>query len=451
MVPLSLFLACWGSFLFVSHRIFFGSIKMAESCGFCEDVVNDLEGLWCDRCDKWYHPSCQSVKKRAYKFFAESEQPWLCSPCLKVFKGYLVKATKVDSLEQEVAGLRQRLALLLAKEKSKDQSGVSGNVVDGGEPSLIKMVPQPPTTEAVTLTVPAPAPRTISGSHRPVSASQPIGALRVVKESTFRSKLASGIESRIQGIRREVDGEGGNNVGLGSDRDSGWQVARSKGGSNRKDRPRVLVDIPMDNRFGVLEEGREGKGGDRKARQEASILSSPELVVIGDSQVRHLGGNLGRKSRVACFPGAGVVSREGKVGLEQLLPEIPFDSSSSVVINIGGNDIGRVGSEEIFRAYERVLRDVDRRACNVLVVGILPRPSRAAYWSSVAIGLNVRISALCDRLGLRFVDVWDSFQGRGDLYAVDGVHLNFKGYRAFGRVVDGELDRVDVLMRQGNF
>jgi len=201
----------------------------------------------------------------------------------------------------------------------------------------------------------------------------------------------------------------------------------------------------------VLEEV-SSKGGDRPSvGKEAPLTSSPELVVFGDSQVRHLGSNLRRKSRIACFPGAGVVSREGRVGLEQEMSKISFDSSSSVVINIGGNDIGRVGSEDVYRSYERLLRDADHRASNVLVVGILPRPSRAAYWSSVAIGLNVRISALCDRLGLRFVDVWDSFQGRGDLYALDGVHLNFKGYRVFGRVVDGEMDRIEVLLRQGNF
>ena len=411
---------------------------MAEKCGSCEDVVTNLGGLCCDRCDKWFHPTCQAVKKTSYRFFASSSQPWLCSPCLQSFKGDFVKAAKVDLLEREITGLRQRLAKCLIKEKAESQRKDEACVERADTP--LEGVSRLPATGASSSLAPAPVVTTMSYA---AVASAPRS------RSRSKSSLSLGIESRIQGIRREVDREVGNNVGLGSDRESGWQVARSKGGSNRKDRSRVLVDIPMDNRFRVLEEGREG--GNREARQEASILSSPELVVIGDSQVRHLGGNLGRKSRVACFPGAGVVSREGKVGLEQSLPKIPFDSSSSVVINIGGNDIERVGSEEIYKAYERVLRDVDRRASNVLVVGILPRPSRAAYWSSVAIGLNVRISALCYRLGLRFVDVWDSFQGRGDLYAFDGVHLNFKGYRVFGRVVDGELNTIEVLMRQGNF
>ena len=59
----------------------------------------------------------------------------------------------------------------------------------------------------------------------------------------------------------------------------------------------------------------------------------------------------------------------------------------------------------------------------------------------------------CDRLGLRFVDVWDQFQGREGLYAnaMDRIHLNFKGYKVFGQVVDRELERKDVLLRQGNF
>ena len=409
---------------------------MAEKCGSCEDVVTDLGGLCCDRCDKWFHPTCQAVKKTSYRFFASSSQPWLCSPCLQAFKGDFVKAAKVDLLEQEITGLRQRLAGFLLKEKAESQKKDEACVDRADTP--IEGVSRLPATGASCSLAPAPVVRAISYA---AVASAPRSGSPVVKS---KSSLAMGIEGRIKGIRREVDREGGSN------RELGWQVARSKARTVRKDRPRVLVDIPVDNRFRVLEED-SSRDGDSVVRSELPLPSSPELVVIGDSQVRHIGSNLRRKSRVACFPGAGVVSREGKVGLEQSLPEIPFDSSSSVAINIGGNDIGRVGSEGIYRAYERVLRDADRRASNVLVIGILPRPSRAAYWSSVAIGLNVRLSALCDRLGLRFVDVWDSFQGRGDLYAFDGVHLNFKGYRVFGRVVDEELDRIEVLMRQGNF
>ena len=412
---------------------------MAEKCGSCEDVVTNLGGLCCDRCDKWFHPTCQAVKKTAYRFFASSSQPWLCSPCLQVFKGDFVKAAKVDLLEREIAGLRQRLAKCLLKEKAESQKKDEACVDRADTP--LEGVSRLPATEASSSLAPAPVVRAISYAAV-VSAPRSSSAVPVVES---QSSLAIGIESRIQGIRREVDREGG------SIRESGWQEVRSKGRVNRKDRPRVLVDIPIDNRFDVLEDV-SGKGGDRTSvGKEAPSTSSPELVVFGDSQVRHLGSNLRRKSRIACFPGAGVISREGRVGLEQEMSKIPFDSCSSVVINIGGNDIGRVGLEDIYRSYERLLRDADHRASNVLVVGILPRPSRAAYWSSVAIGLNVRISALCDRLGLRFVDVWDSFQGRGDHYALDGVHLNFKGYRVFGRVVDGEMDRIEVLLRQGNF
>ena len=255
-------------------------------CGVCEDEVGSREmGLQCDRCDAWFHATCQSVKKTHYRLLKSSPQPWLCTPCLKVFRGELVKAAKVDCLEREVEGLRQRLAAVLARGGTKVQAKV-GAAADAEVASCHKVV-NSVTGATASQAVPTPAVRRVSESVSrtavaPFPKSTVPSSLPPALSSRSRSKssLSIGIESRIQGIRREVDREVGNNVGIGSDRESGWQVARSKGGSNRKDRARVLVDIPMDNRFRVLEKGKEGGNGE--ARQEASILSSPELVVIGD-------------------------------------------------------------------------------------------------------------------------------------------------------------------------
>ena len=52
-------------------------------------------------------------------------------------------------------------------------------------------------------------------------------------------------------------------------------------------------------------------------------------------------------------------------------------------------------------------------------------------WLSRAIGVNERVRVLCREVGVSFVDEWDRFFGRGELYVRDGVYLSRKGVDVF--------------------
>ena len=184
---------------------------------------------------------------------------------------------------------------------------------------------------------------------------------------------------------------------------------------------------------------RERKDRDRKER-------SQEVLVLGDSRIRYLDRTFceaDRRNRMTCcLPGAGVqdvVERFRRVvkgtGKEAL-----------VVVHVGVNDVGRVGSEELLGRYKELLREIreSRRRC--IVSGVLPRQKVGGQWLSHALGLNDRLRKLCEESGVGFLDEWDRFYGRHELYAMDGVHFSRKGVQELSEC----LERAVRLYSQGN-
>jgi lysophospholipase L1-like esterase len=124
---------------------------------------------------------------------------------------------------------------------------------------------------------------------------------------------------------------------------------------------------------------------------------------------------------------------------------------SHMILHVGGNDVMRVGSEKIVADYERLLVRAGEVNDSLVVTGIVPRYSQDSEWSSRAIGINVRIESLCNRLGIQFIDLWDGFYGNRSLYAKDGTHFSCKGVATLGRDIDDRLYKLDRLEREGNF
>ena len=150
---------------------------------------------------------------------------------------------------------------------------------------------------------------------------------------------------------------------------------------------------------------------------------SSDIIVVGDSQVRHLGTNFAGlsssfrrkpKSTVFCYPGARVshVGRQIGEGLgSDVMPQVKLDKACDVVIHVGGNDVIYVGSEEQVAQYRELLvgaRDVSRK---VFITSILPRRPRGCRgeWLSRAIGINARLESMCLKLGVGYIYIWDRF------------------------------------------
>ncbi|KAK3869134.1 hypothetical protein Pcinc_025539 [Petrolisthes cinctipes] len=113
---------------------------------------------------------------------------------------------------------------------------------------------------------------------------------------------------------------------------------------------------------------------------------------------------------------------------------------------VSGNDLflrnGETGNTEEIILDAMYMVDELKRFNRTAVIGILPRLGVGSHALSKAIGVNERLEDMCTPLGVRFVDPYNVFYGRADLYLPNGVHLNKRGKEVFGDMVNQVVYRV---------
>ena len=170
-------------------------------------------------------------------------------------------------------------------------------------------------------------------------------------------------------------------------------------------------------------EQKEEKNSECDARTMMEDVGG-EIMVIGDSLVRYLDKTCAKdkanRLRV-CFAGVGDVS-------ERLSRTVRgSDRNATVIVHVGSNDVVKQRSEELMKKYEILIRTLKESGRRGVVSAILPRVGVSSDWLSRAIGINTRVEGLCRENGMHFIDNWEVFYGRRDLFQRDGVHLNICG------------------------
>ena len=267
------------------------------------------------------------------------------------------------------------------------------------------------------------------------------------------SGLVSELRSELQLVRRELSSVVAENLkmkeviekiqsgGVHSCVGAGeWKVVQSKGHSMKLSRKASSGDrVPCRNSFSVLEdECGTGKTDDvcQSSGKSFKIVGgkSQPLVLVGDSLCRHVSKKVRHRVRGNYFfPGAGIK----KVG-ESV--ERWIDGNDVVCLVAGGNDIQDGRSEELIRLYRQALERVRKKGAIAVMCGILPRLGHGSEWSSRAIGINARMEAFCRENSIVFIEAWDSFYGRRQLFARDGVHLSGAGNSVLAGLIDRAVE-----------
>ena len=88
-----------------------------------------------------------------------------------------------------------------------------------------------------------------------------------------------------------------------------------------------------------------------------------------------------------------------------------------------------------------MLGAIKSKVNRAIVVGLLPRKyaSREQYGRAQAI--NGRLSNLCRTYSLRYLDLWNLFFGRDDLFWKDGIHFSGRGGNLFAEQMAVKLFR----------
>ena len=221
--------------------------------------------------------------------------------------------------------------------------------------------------------------------------------------------------------------------------DKGWRVAGGKRACLPRSQP-PKDQVECRNSFHALSELKEDEKEVEEVRKVvADSLPRGNILIVGDSQVRYLdrafcARDRKRRTRV-CFPGAGV----GHVS-ERIEACMANEGIKPIVcLSAGGNDVGKVRSEELLRRFKEVLGKVRDRGGIPLVCGILPRRKVGCEWLCRAIAMNCRLAEHCKANGWTFVDNWDRFFGNDHLYQRDGVHLSHRGFQLLADVLEREV------------
>lgn len=184
--------------------------------------------------------------------------------------------------------------------------------------------------------------------------------------------------------------------------------------------------------------GKEWKTAQKKKGGAPTEKKKNGTVIIGDSRIKYLDSALsGRDVWTASFPGATIQDITDRV-------EEVARGCERIITHVGVNNINpHHTSEETQKEYNVLVDSLAKHPAEAIVTGILPKRGAGGQWLSRAISANERVSVLCRERGVKFVDFWEMFWGRDDLYAIDGVHLSRKGVSVLKALYEEVL--------QGNF
>ena len=109
------------------------------------------------------------------------------------------------------------------------------------------------------------------------------------------------------------------------------------------------------------------------------------------------------------------------------------DNTVHVLVHVGTNDVDKKGSKEVLGRYRVLVRELKRVwVGQIELSGILP--VRGGYTrNNRIISINFRLQALCQEVGIGFLNMWEHFEQGDRLFSKYGLHLNERGEAVLGK------------------
>ncbi|XP_055498195.1 uncharacterized protein LOC129701166 [Leucoraja erinacea] len=216
-----------------------------------------------------------------------------------------------------------------------------------------------------------------------------------------------------------------------------WVTVR-KGNGQWQGLVSTPVTVHLENKYSCLSKGGGDSlpGGNDSGRASGTktgpVAQKGEekkrrTIVIWDSIVRGLDRRFcGRRQEtrmVVCLPGTRV--RDVSERVQDILKW--EGEEPEVVVHIGTNDIGRKREAVLKGEFRELGRELRRRTAKVTISGLLPVPRDSESSNGARWRINEWMKDWCSGYGFKFLDHWELFWGRCDLYRKDGLHLNSRG------------------------
>ena len=113
-----------------------------------------------------------------------------------------------------------------------------------------------------------------------------------------------------------------------------------------------------------------------------------------------------------------------------------------LLVHIGTNNADKEGTTAILEKYRNLLKKTKQaRAGQIILSGISTVFGNRiqGYINSKRMAVNGMVKRLCKEEEVGYVDLWDSFMGKEELYVRDGLHLSRKGAAVFAEGLSGAV------------
>ena len=197
------------------------------------------------------------------------------------------------------------------------------------------------------------------------------------------------------------------------------------------------VNSTEENRIG----GRIGQEGERSKSYSAAVIDGKkrkDTIYVGDSIMRKTDSRLSKgEDVVVCLPGARIEHVTERV--EKIMGR---GNGGTILVHVGTNNAEKEGTTAIVEKYRDLLKKTKQaRVGQIIISGILPVFGNRiqGYRNSKRMAVNGMVERLCKEEDVGYVDLWDSFVGREDMYGRDGLHLSGKGVAVFAEGLSGAV------------
>ena len=157
-------------------------------------------------------------------------------------------------------------------------------------------------------------------------------------------------------------------------------------------------------------------------------------IFVGDSIVRKTDSRLNKgEDVVVCLPGARIEHVTERV--ENIMGR---GKGGTILVHIGTNNADNEGTTAIVDMYRKTK---EARVEQIILSGILPVFGNRidGYRNSKRMAINGMVKRLCKEEEVGYVDMWDSFVGKEEMYVRDGLHLSGKGAAVFAEGLSGAV------------
>ena len=190
--------------------------------------------------------------------------------------------------------------------------------------------------------------------------------------------------------------------------------------------------------------GKKRQEGERRKKYSAAVIEGIKrnaTTYVRDSIVRETDSRLNKgEDVVVCLPGARIEHVTERV--EKIMGR---GKGGTILVQVGTNNADKEGTTVIVDKYKDLLKKTkEARVGQIILSGILPVFGNRidGYRNSKRMAINGMVKRLCKEEDGGYVDLWDSFVGKEEMYARDGLeslHLSGRGLPHLPRDCQGRL------------